>query len=76
MSYFRISLPLIECKQGLQKGLGSNCQLKQFLDSGKSVYTAWPYENRLLPDTNDFQAAFNEIEKIKNICKNCKINGR
>ncbi len=78
MSHFIISLPTIyiDCKRSLKYGLRSNCPLKQFLDSDEAVYVAWPNDNRLLPDTRDFQAAVNEIEKIQNICKNCKNNGR
>ena len=71
---FIISLPTVHipCKQTLKDGLRSKCPLKQFLDSGEAVYVAWPYENRLLPDTNDFQTALDEVEKIRKICDNCK----
>ncbi len=70
---FIISLPLvnIECKQTLKDGLRSNCPLKQFLDSDEAIYVAWPQDNRLLPDTTDFQTAVNEMEKIRKICDNC-----
>ena len=78
MSHFIISLPTvyIECKHSLKDGLRLNCPLKQFLDSDEAIYVAWPNDNRLLPDTHDLQTAVNEIEKIQNICKNCKNNGR
>lgn len=71
---FIISLPLvnIECKQTLKDGLRSNCPLKQFLDSDEAIYVAWPQDNRLLPDTKDFQTALDEVEKIRKICDNCK----
>ena len=72
---FRISLPVIsiECKkEGLADAFRAKCPLKEHLDSEESVYAAWPNENRLLPDTNDFQQALDEIEKIREICNNCK----
>ena len=71
---FVISLPpvYIPCKRSLKGGLRLNCPLKQFLDSDEAIYVAWPHENRLLPDTNDFQTAFDEVEKIRKICDNCR----
>lgn len=74
MSDFIISLPTvyIPCKQTLKDGLRSKCPLKQFLDSDEAVYVAWPNDNRLLPDTKDFQIALDEVEKIRKICADCK----
>ena len=71
---FIISLPTIyiPCKQTLKDGLRSKCPLKQFLDSDEAVYVAWPNDNRLLPDTTDFQIALDEVEKIRKICDDCK----
>ena len=71
---FIISLPTvyIPCKHTLKDGLRLNCPLKQFLDSDEAIYVAWPQDNRLLPDTTDFQTAVNEMEKIRKICDNCK----
>ena len=74
MSDFIISLPTvyIPCKQTLKDGLRSKCPLKQFLDSDEAVYVAWPNDNRLLPDTKDFQIALDEVEKIRKICADFK----
>ncbi|MBR3510907.1 MAG: hypothetical protein IKN73_02495 [Alphaproteobacteria bacterium] len=74
---FRISLPVIsiECnKDSLADAFHTKCPLKKYLDSDESVYVAWPNENRLLPNTNDFQHACDDIEKIREICNNCKLS--
>jgi len=75
---FIIDLPLvsIDCKDNFASLYFDGCPLKKYLESGESVYVAFPLNRKLVPNTNDLSAACADIAKIRKICENCQIKSK
>lgn len=75
---FLIDLPLVsvDCKDNFASLYLDGCPLKKYLESGESVYVAFPFDRKLVPNTKDFSEACADIVKIRKICEGCQIKSK